>query len=901
MTTDRQHPYNRFPQASRTNLPTDQTEPFMEDEDTADAPFTPPEQLPDSAYPKLYWNRTAAAKNHGYFQHGPLYVHEKIHPGSFIASLCRPSEGKQTDMFAVFNGLPENAAYEWYEHQGYWQNRLVHGESKRVMASLAAREGLTGQVQMVYLDPPYNIGFSSNFQLRVDQTETPDTGDDVPEDPLSVKAFRDQYANGIHTYLDNLHAQLVLARSLLTESGSCFVQIGPENLHPVAAVMNEVFGFENHVATIPYITSTNQSTRMLPEVGNWILWFAKNKPLARYHQLFQPLTRKEKLAYMSSYAQVELADGTTRNPTPAERQNTEALPANSRLFNTTPLTSSHTSSSGRSDTFYWHPGRQPCTGNEPAWDNHQCGEGCHEPNSDCPVGSRCGEGCHSNAYPCPTGRQWSVSLAGLHSIAEQGRMVVSNESSLRWKRYEEEIPGRPLHSVWTNIGAPKDKRYIVQTPERIIERCMLMTTDPGDLVLDPTCGSGVTAYVAERWGRRWITIDASRVAIAVARQRLATSLYDYYLLQDSTEGSQREAKISGNSPVPPSGLKDVARGFVLQRIPRVSAATLAYNRKEHIYLVDQPEIAPRKTRVCSPFTVESDRPNRAVPVSDDGSADDSAATTENCLTRQRVLEALPVSGIRHRRSHWQVTSLEESPENRLITHTAVLVEQGEDRDKDNTRRAAFHIAPEDVTVSPGLLNRAAQEAANLVPKVDTLVVLAFVYEASIADQEWERRGRLTVIRAEINRDLTIPGLRNASSDNAFVVIGEPDVELRWTTKSQLELEVRGIDTYNPRLRQIEPGDVKDIHCILTDTDYDGLAFQARRINFPHQTKDRQLQAIQRQLRRQLDENSLERLQTAITIPFAPPGEYSRIAVKVIDRAGMETMRILEVAEANPLS
>ena len=483
---------NRFPEARRTNLPTDQTERFMEDEDKAEGGFDPEESLGN--YPTLRWNRSGAHDTD--FQHGPLYIHEKIHPGELIESVLKEKEGQQQDLFAQFNGLPHNADFEWYRHEGYWQNRLIHGDARRVMASLANREGLTQQVQMIYIDPPYNIKFGANFQLRTDETETKESGNDLPHDPLSIKAFRDQYSGNIDTYLDNLYGQLTLARSLLNETGSCFLQIGPENLHEVALLMSEVFGKDNHVATIPYRVATNQSTRMLPEIGNWILWYAKDRKQAKFRQIYVALeNRRERVSHMAYDAMCETHDGKIRNLTAAERNNPDLMPEGSRLFRRMGLTSAHTSTTGRSEPFEWD----------------------------------------GQVFPCPSGRHWSVSHEGLQNIAQNGRLVIPERGQLAWKRYEDEVPGRHLTAIWTDFGAPQDKRYIVQTPDTAIERCILMTTDPGDLIIDPTCGGGTTAYLAEKWGRRWITIDTSRVAVAVAvaRQTLTTSKYTYFLLQDS--------------------------------------------------------------------------------------------------------------------------------------------------------------------------------------------------------------------------------------------------------------------------------------------------------------------------------------------------------------------------------
>ena len=358
---------------------------------------------------------------------------------------------------------------------------------------------------------------------------------------------------------------------------------------------------------------------------------------------------------------------------------------------------------------------------------------------------------------------------------------------------------------------------------------------------------------------------------------------DYFLLQDSEAGAKREAELPGAQPLTPSGTKDVSKGFIYPRIRRVSAATLAYDIEEYIYLVDQPERTPRKTRVCSPFTVESD--SRAAALRTDEEVKDSV---QESPTRDQILEALPIAGIRYGNDHWAVTELESYPHTSIVTHIATLRE----RKSGKKLRAGVYIAPEDATTSPQHIRQAVREIPNMVPKRDTLLVISFAYEAPATAGECQNMGSVQIIRAEANKDLTIPGLRHSPSDNSFVVVGEPDAELRPTPNGQLELEVHGVDTYDPKINSIRPGEVKDIHCIMTDTDFDGLSFKVRWINFPNQTKDRQLERMKRDLQRYIDDRKWNRLLTAVTIPFDPP-ESGQVAVKVIDKAGMETMRVME--------
>ena len=432
----------------------------------------------------------------------PLYIHEKVSPEAFVKQLSEPAErGAQADLFGSFNGFAPEAKYDWYRHEGNWSNRMIRGNSVDVMASLAVKEKLAGQVQMVFFDPPYGINFDSNYQPS---TRKRDGG--APVEGASRKAFRDTYINGLHSYLDTIFSVAVHARALLSESGSFFLQMGTENVHRLSIVLDEVFGAENRVATVAFAKAGATSAKHLPQVADWLLWYAKDREQAKYHQLYETLTRKEKLAHMSSYAMVELPDGSCRNPTKEEREDPDKnLPGGARLFRRMRIASQHESATGRSEPFSWD----------------------------------------GTLYPCPPGEQWRVSHEGLETLAAKGRLIATDRGWLSWKRYEDEVPGRRIHNLWPEQQSPSDMHYVVETAEAAVERCILMATDPGDLVLDPTCGSGTSALVAERWGRRWITIDTSAIPIALCRQRLLSAVHKWHLTLDDAEGQAREAELAG--------------------------------------------------------------------------------------------------------------------------------------------------------------------------------------------------------------------------------------------------------------------------------------------------------------------------------------------------------------------
>ncbi len=405
-----------------------------------------------------------------------LHVHERIEPSTVIEAV-RKRNGSETQL-SFFASPDENPpireAVDFYKHRHNWSNRLIAGDSLLVMNSLIEKEGLGGSVQMVYIDPPYGISYGSNFQPFVQKREVTDGKDeDLTAEPEQIRAFRDTWELGIHSYLAYLRDRLLLAHELLHESGSCFVQIGDENVHRVGMVLDDIFGAENRMATISFATTSGSSTSHLPQVADYLLWYAVDKAKVKYRQLYEPLTRAEIIEFFSSYASVELADGSSRKPTDEERFNPERyLPDGARIYRRTGLDSQGVSITGRSEPYEWN----------------------------------------GRLFHCGRNRHWSISREGLDRLAEMGRLsAVEGQDSLMWKKYEDEVPGRRINNIWHAQMYPSQKRYVVETSTKAIQRCILMTTDPGDLVFDPTCGSGSTAYVAEQFGRRWITCDTSRV------------------------------------------------------------------------------------------------------------------------------------------------------------------------------------------------------------------------------------------------------------------------------------------------------------------------------------------------------------------------------------------------------
>ena len=587
----------KFPSAEKVNNPTSETALGMDPDDIVDQPIPEPDLEELLRYPSLQWNRGKPTDHSRTF--GPLYIHDKVSPEQFINLLTVAK--KQADMFGDFNGLPEDASAKPYEYNGHWTNRLIRATAQRAMASLLYKDAMRGKVNLIYMDPPYNKSFRSNFQANAETPETEEDWDDLPNDPVAVKAFRDTYRDGVHSYLDGLYEQITLGRELLARDGSFIVQIGADNVHEVVMLMAEVFGRENHVATIPYRTTTNPSTRLLPEIGNWLIWFAKDKENVKYHQIYIGVKgRQEVIDLWQNTARYEEPGKEARNLTREERDNPSLMPTMGKLFTTYPCHSAHTSFTGRSDKFYYHKSDEPCDGQgwsgilrnnaerQPHHDHICNGDECNQPLPENWVDHTCTEKCDTveGTRLCPKGRKCSPKC---QANGQLGRITPGN--NIRWKQYEDEIAGRTLNAIWDDSGIVIDKQYVVETPPRVLERCVLMTTDPGDLVLDLTCGSGAMPFQAEKWGRRWIAVDVAQVSIAIARERLITNAYPYHMLKDSLEGARRDHEMEQTllsperrKPFDASAADsyghDPAKGFVVERQRRVSAGTLAYGQGE---------------------------------------------------------------------------------------------------------------------------------------------------------------------------------------------------------------------------------------------------------------------------------------------------------------------------------
>ena len=549
-------------EASRKNIPTAEYRSVMDKADQTPIQVAYQRRNRDLD-PQLVWRgKDEQDWSDLVVQAPPLFIQEKVHPKVLIDDLLRRSkEGQQgtddqLDLFADFNGLPDdNARTEFYRHDANWSNRMILGDSLQVMASLAEREGLRGKVQCIYLDPPYGIKFNSNFQWSTTSRDVRDgKAEHITREPEQVKAFRDTWRDGIHSYLTYLRDRLSVARDLLTESGSIFVQIGDENLHRVRNLMDEVFGEDNFISIIQFQKTGSLSGNLLANTVDFILWFAKSKQSAKYRQLYN-----ERVAgHVSSdrYDQIELTDGTERRLSKAEIERASDVP-DGHIFRHTSLISSGESSTEQPFIF------------------------------------------RRRTYLPSVGSHWKTTTTGLYRLAKC-RRINAGTKTIRYKRLMDDFKVLPITDRWESLQIGTGLIYVVQTSPAVVERCILMTTDAGDLVLDPTCGSGTSSYVAEQWGRRWITIDTSRVALALARSRVMGARYPYYLIADSPAGREKEAELTQTVPSDSPTGGDIRQGFVYERVPHITLKSIANNAEiDVIWERWQETLAPLRAELNS--------------------------------------------------------------------------------------------------------------------------------------------------------------------------------------------------------------------------------------------------------------------------------------------------------------
>jgi len=794
-----------------------------------------------------------------------LHVHERIDPRSIIEAVKKKNgSDPQMGLFDTERIEPLRHAVEFYQHKHGWSNRLIAGDSLLVMNSLLEKEGMAGKVQMIYIDPPYGIKYGSNFQPFVNKRDVKDGKDeDLTAEPEQIRAFRDTWELGIHSYLTYLRDRLLLARELLTESGSVFVQISDDNVHHVRELLDEVLGAVNFVGLITFQKKGSQSGDFVPPISEYLVWYGKNKESTKFRPLFVP----RDLAGVggSGFDYVELPDGSVRELTDDEAEGTVELPRGARAFRFNPLFSAK---AGPND----------------------------------PV--------EIEGKPYPSGgNSWKVSPNHIPRLHKIGR-VVPQKTRLVFKRYAEDFNFVPYSNLWTKLGGATGKVYVVQTNVEVAKRCLLMTTDPGDLVFDPTCGSGTTAYVAEQWGRRWITCDTSRVALTLAKQRLMTAVFDYYELAHPQEGVGSGFKYK---TVPHVTLKSIANNPDIKEgmtREQIDAAIARHAPQETLY--DQPFVDNKRTRVSGPFTVEAvpapavksvDELLEGAPQAPDASIARSGETLRQAEWRDELLRA----GIRGKGGqHIRFARLEPLPGCRWLHADGETRPNDEGADRVREKGAAYSaqrivvsFGPEHAPLEQRQVAQAIEEAQTLVPKPKLIVFAAFQFDPEAArDIDETNWPGVTLLKAQMNADLLTEDLKKKRASNeSFWLIGQPDVRIeriaKGEDKGKYAVAVHGFDYYSTKTGGIESGGEDKIAVWMLDTDYDGRSLYPRQVFFPMAGEKDGWARLAKNLKAEIDEELIEAYRGTISLPFEP-GQHKRIAVKIVDDRGIESLKVMEL-------
>ncbi|MEG3903391.1 site-specific DNA-methyltransferase [Microcoleus sp. B4-C5] len=913
-------------QDKRANIPTEELRDFMADDEKKPQKVLYPRD--PSLDPQLVWQGKDEQDSQDLEVPAvPIYIQEKIHPHAIIEDfqkqVKKEQPAEQLSLFSDFNGLEFDQLIDFYQHKDgvKWANRMILGDSLLVMNSLAEKEGLKGKVQMIYLDPPYGIKFGSNWQVSTRKRDVKDgKAEDATRQPEQVKAFRDTWELGIHSYLSYLRDRLVVARELLTETGSVFVQIGDENVHLVRCLMDEVFGSENFCQIIPFRKKLMPlGAKLLEGMYDYLLWYGKNIEQVKFKHLYKESEAK----YTSRWTNIELPNGIRQKLSKQQSENLPSLPQGSRVYR---LVSQRAPSFSEANVYkFIFQGRE-----------------LHPPKGGC----------------------WVSSEEKMNRLLRTNRLELEGDN-LSYIYYHYDFPLSKITNLWDDSSPVQGKEYVVQTSTGVIERCLLMTTDPGDLVLDPTCGSGTTAYVAEQWGRRWITIDTSRVALALARTRLMSAKYPYYFLADSPEGIQQEAEITKQLPSTQTKTEnEIKKGFVYKRVPHVTLKAIANNpeidtihakwqlqlepvrtqlnqllkksweeweipreadakwsdeakellakwwqfrqqRQKEIdesiarnadteLLYDQPYENNKRIRITGPFTVESLSPHRILSTDEAYPASEQEGVTQaSDQFEVRIIENLKKAGIQNtlKNQRLKFENLEY-----LESHAGTYIHAvGEYAESDETiKRVAVHIGPEYGTVSVDDIKEAAKEAVKGLGSY-VLIVCGFAFEPNV-NEEAKRYGKLQVLITRMNPDLLLGDelLKKTGAGNLFMVFGEPDIELK-RQDGKLVVTLKGLDIYDPTTGEIRSSSPDDIACWFIDTDYNEESFFVRHAYFTGANQP--YEKLKRALKAEIDEDAWSQIYSTTSRPFDPPkgknGKPGKIAVKVINHYGDEVLKVYE--------
>lgn len=847
-----------------------------------------------------------------------LYRHEHIAPETLMKNLYRVVEEKkdQYDMFNV-NELFGNAlekeeiekVSDYYKHQDGWTNRLIQGDSLLVMTSLLEREGMAGKVQTIYFDPPYGIKYGSNWQVKLNNRNVKDGDDDsLAGEPEVIKAYRDSWELGIHSYLSYLRNRLLIAREILSEKGSLFLQISDENVHLIRNVLDEVFGSRNFISEIPFRKTVGATSSLIPVVNDYLVWYCKDITKVKYRKLFRPKDIQDRDKKFTWYEE---------SPNKLRKINEEDFESfdPSRIIALDDMTSQEATKTGAFEVkFEYH-----------------------------------------SFFPA-SNRHWRTTERGIAKLMEQNR-IYSNGKSILYKRYLSDQLFSEQGNFWFDtVNSFEGKEYVVQTNSIVIQRCILMTSDPGDLIFDPTCGSGTTAYVAEQWGRRWITIDTSRIALNIAKQRIMSAVFpDYYLYSDvnAEYKKDRNGKLKAEVKEKPESEQshDVRLGFVYQKVPHITLKSLANDEPPDTEtLFDKPVENKKKLRVSGPFTVETLQNFEPVSPEEIDSAEKADMTSGNF--EEVIKEHLLSAGVKNGRKEEQVVFSRVEMLSDVYLHA-----EGFYSDKQGEKKAYFHIGPKFGTVSRLAVNEAIKDCRNK-GDANWLVILGFSFESDIeGSTQTTSMGHFEVTKARIHDDLLQDGLKKKPSKMAasFVTIGEPDVELNCLNydsqdeminmikkykgkggeiyesnsskknkgtkkdakpKSEPELpkvqvEIKGLDIYDPINDTMKPRDVHDIAYWMVDDDYDGSNFVVKQVFFcggdkdefnkwkkglDNLAKETTRRNVERTLKIEIDEEAFDRLYGHLSHPIEIKSPDQKIAVRLISLYGEESMRVMRVGE-----
>jgi adenine-specific DNA-methyltransferase len=851
-----------------------------------------------------------------------LHVHERVDPATILANAAKrlkgkdaPTQWRQPDLFAApFENLPLRQALDFYHHEKGWSNRLVAGDSLLVMNSLLTKESMGGKVQMIYIDPPYGIKYGSNFQPFTNKRDVKDrSDDDLTQEPEMIKAFRDTWELGIHSYLTYLRDRLMLARELLTESGSVFVQISDENVHHVRELMDEIFGPERFVAQINFKATSPLGQKGIAKVYDYLIWYAKDPANMTFNNVFgmRDISDDKEWRFVAQGHHFEKVS----------EEHFSGLPNWDQVFRRSKLTSS---------------GFTPSCIYDFDFQGHRCK----------PFG----------------GKSWGTTQEGMARASKAGRLLLLG-SSPYMKQFYRDFPVVKLENSWTDQPAAAQRTYVVQTAEKFIERCLLMTTNPGDLVLDPTCGSGTTSVLAEKWGRRWITCDTSRVAITLAKQRLMTASFDYYALRYPQEGlgggfdyetvphitlksiannpdidtihdedhpkiaaalADLNAAMAASPPKPhkpAQGVRkgkpvDFARGETLNewevpfdwpedwpeaaRAPfdAFHAARQAMQRRmdqsiadhaEQETLYDKPRIDKSKLRICGPFSVEAvpaptvlSLDESMPPQEADETVARSGETSRQALWRDELLK----TGLRGKGGAMlRFAEFETLPGLRYLHASGSLAETGE--------RVVVSFGPEHAALEQRQVELALTEAETLRPSPKFILFCAFTFDPEAAkDIDEVNWPGVTLLKAQMNTDLLTEDLKKKRASNqSFWLMGQPDVELRKRRDGMWEVEVNGFDYFDPKAGDLVSGGKKQIAMWSLDVDYDNRSLMPHQVFFPMADAKGGWNRLRRTVRAELDEDLLEQFHGTVSLPFEA-GENRRIAVKIVDDRGIESLKIM---------